>query len=73
MTRRVNGAALKAIREALGIRQNALAYRVGISKFQLSKIEHGVNGASPEVTRRLADELGVSLDAITHPVQPVPA
>ena len=68
MTRRVNGAALRAIREALGIRQDALAHRVGVTKSQLSKIEHGASGASPETARRLAEELGVGLDAITHPV-----
>ena len=72
MTRRVNGAALRAIREALGIRQDALAHRVGVSKSQLSKVESGANGASPEVVRKLAGELGVSIDAITHPVA-VPA
>lgn len=72
MTRRVNGAALRAIREAMGIRQDALAHRVGVSKSQLSKIEHGASGASPQTMRRLADELGVTIDAITHPVA-VPA
>jgi transcriptional regulator with XRE-family HTH domain len=73
MTRRANGDAIRAIREALGIRQDALAARVGITKSQLSKVEHGANGASPEVMRKVADELGVTLDAVTYPVaEPVP-
>jgi len=67
MTRRANGEAIRAIREALGIRQDAMAARVGITKSQLSKVEHGANGASPEVMRKLADELSVTLDAITYP------
>ena len=69
MTRRVNGAALRAIREALGIRQDSLAARVGISKSALSKIEHGVHGTRPHIIRSLAGELGVSVDAITSPVR----
>lgn len=74
MTRRANGDAIRAIREALGIRQDALAARVGITKSQLSKVEHSANGASPQVMRKLADELGVALDAITSPVpEPVKA
>lgn len=64
--RRINGAAVRAIRLALGISQASLARRAEISKAQMCQIELGTNGASPEVGRRLAAELGVSYDAITQ-------
>lgn len=74
MARRVNGPAVRAIREALGISGANLARRVKISESMLSQVERGINGASPEVTRRLADALGVSFAAITFPVpEPEPA
>ena len=72
MKRRANGEAIRAIREAMGIRQDALAARAGITKSQMSKVEHGANGASFEVLARIAAELSVSFDAITVPV-PAPA
>lgn len=65
MARPVNGAAVRAIRQALGISQASLARRARIAESHLSQVERGINGASPEVTRRLADELGVSFAAIT--------
>jgi len=68
MRRRVDGAALRALRENRGIRQDVLARRVGVSKSALSHVERGDNGARPEIIRKLADELGVDVDAITHPV-----
>jgi len=72
MARRVNGAALKAIRKALGIPQDVLAYRVDLSNAQISRVERGISGTTDEVIRKLAAELGVTVDAITHPVA-VPA
>lgn len=66
MTRRVNGAAVRAIREALGISQVSLARRVQVTKSHMSMVEAGLTGASPEVARRIASELGVSYDAITN-------
>ncbi|WP_165968912.1 helix-turn-helix transcriptional regulator [Actinomadura sp. KC06] len=68
-SRITHGPAIKAIRKALGIRQDALAQQVGISKSYLSRIENAVE--VPELnatTKRLADRLGVPLDAITYPV-----
>jgi len=67
-TRRVNGAAIRAIREALGLSQRELAARAGVRNTQISNVEAGVNGMSPAVARRVADELGVPLAAITNPV-----
>jgi transcriptional regulator with XRE-family HTH domain len=72
-TRRVNGAAVRALREAIGISLTDLAFAVGISKPQLHRIETGGSQTSPEVYRKIADRLGVPLDAITHPGDKVPA
>lgn len=66
-TRRViNGEAVRAIREAIGVSQASLARRVEISKNHLSMVESGKSGASGDVTRRIATELGVSFEAITQ-------
>lgn len=65
-TRVINGAAVRAIREPLGIQQDDLAARVGISASYLSRIETGVEkpGLNP-TARKIADVLGVPLAAIT--------
>lgn len=74
MQRRTNGAAIRAIREALGIPQQDLGARAGISRSHMNKIEQGAEQPGPETARRLADELGVTLDAITYPApEPVSA
>ncbi|MDB4873506.1 MAG: hypothetical protein JWL97_4510 [Gemmatimonadales bacterium] len=68
-SRITHGAALKAIRKALGIRQDALAEQASISASYLSRIENGIE--APELnptTHRLANGLGVPIDAITYPV-----
>ena len=73
MNRKANGATIRAIRKALGIPQVSLAARVGITKAYLCQIERGSREQpSPDVLHRIADELGVPLDAISYPV-PVPA
>ena len=72
MARKVNGSAIRAIREALGISQRSLSVRTGIRPSALSNIEHGSNSATVENIRRIADELGVPIDAISH-VVPDPA
>jgi transcriptional regulator with XRE-family HTH domain len=68
MNRKANGATISAIRKALGIQQVALAGRVGITKPYMSQIESGSRQPAPDVLRRIADELGVTLDAISYPV-----
>ena len=65
MARKVNRAALRAIREAVGISQKTLAARAGLSPAALSQVESGVHGLHIEKVRRLADALGVPLDAIS--------
>lgn len=68
MPRKTNGSTIRVIREALGIKQNELAVRAGIKPGSLSEIETGKVQPRIATTRRIADELGVSLDAITYPV-----
>lgn len=71
MARKVNGAAVKALRSALGISQRSLAARAGIDASSLSGAEIGKHGLSPTVVRRIADALGCPVDAITS-VEPEP-
>ena len=68
-TRRLNGASVRAIREALGIAHGDLALRLEISAGYLSNLEKGAKQPSPQVLRRIADELGVPVDAISHVMQ----
>jgi len=55
MQRRVNGVALRTIRELAGISQTELARRADIGQATLSNIEKGKHGVSPQLTRKLAD------------------
>ena len=71
MVRKVNGASVASLRKALGIPQNSLAARAGITPPFLSQIEHGARQPSADTMRKLADGLGVPLDAISH-VVPIP-
>lgn len=67
-TRMTHGPAIKAIREALGKRQEAVATACEIHSGYLSNIEKGAKQPSPAIARRIADELGVPLAAITYSV-----
>jgi transcriptional regulator with XRE-family HTH domain len=66
--RRTNGPAVRVIRELMGIRHGQLARRIEIDPGYLTKIEAGSRQPSPEVTVRIANALGVSLEVITYPV-----
>lgn len=67
--RRLNGAAVRAIRSALGISQADLAARIRKSPGYLSRLEQGVQSSdAPKIQRDVADALGVSLEAVTYPV-----
>ncbi len=68
MQRRTNGAAIRAIREPLGIPQRELALLAGISPSHMNKIEQDVEQPSAAAVRKIADALGVPLAAITYPV-----
>lgn len=67
-SRLAHGPAIKAIREALGIKHGVFAVDCLISPGYLTNIEKGVKQPSPEVTRRIAERLGVSVDTITYVV-----
>lgn len=66
--RRANGAAIRSLREALGVPQGEFAARIGVSHGFLCNLEAGRKQPSPSTTRRIADHLGVPLDAITYPI-----
>jgi transcriptional regulator with XRE-family HTH domain len=59
------GAAIKARRYDLGLTTAALAEAVGISDRHLRYIESGEKLPGAPLYRKLADELGVTLPAIT--------
>lgn len=65
--RKVNGAAVREFRKAIGIKQVDLALRANVTSGTLSRIESGSRQPSPSVTRKLANGLGVTLEAITYP------
>ena len=67
--RRINGAAVRALREAVGIKHGIFAVDCLISPGYLSNIEAGRKQPAPDVTRRIAVRLGVDLDAITYVVE----
>lgn len=65
-SRNTNGATVRALREALGIKQGAMAKDLGISWGYFANIESGAKQPSPQVVRNIAHRLGVSIDAITY-------
>lgn len=67
-TRRVHGPAVRAIREALGIKHGEFAVSCDITPGYLSNIEAGRKQPSPAVAVALATRLGVPLDAIAYSV-----
>lgn len=71
--RQVNGAAIRAIREPLGITQQELATRAEISRSHMNKIENGTETPKLDTAARIARGLGVPLDAIAPVIeQPQP-
>ncbi|GAA1716225.1 hypothetical protein GCM10009765_76200 [Fodinicola feengrottensis] len=62
----VLGPAVRALREALGIRHGSFAESVGISPGYLTKIESGSQQPRPDIAVALARRLRVPLDAITY-------
>lgn len=67
-TRLVHGPAVRAIRKALGIPQQALALDVGVSAGYMANIEKGRKQPSDAVARKIADRLQLTLDEITYVV-----
>ncbi|SDG96216.1 helix-turn-helix domain-containing protein [Klenkia brasiliensis] len=66
-SRLVNGASVRALREAVGIRHVDFARRLAISAGYLTNIEAGRKQPAVDVTRRMAEALSVPLEAITYP------
>ena len=64
--RRIHGPAVRAIREAQGIKGSVFCIRVGISHGYLVNIEKGIKQPAPDVIRKIADELGYGIEAITY-------
>jgi transcriptional regulator with XRE-family HTH domain len=67
-TRLVHGPAVRALREALGIKHGLFAVDCLISPGYLTNIEKGIKQPSPAVTNSIAKRLGVSIDSITYVV-----
>ena len=53
---------LRKLRKKENIFQEELAKKVGVTQSYLSYVEKGYKTPSLEVTKRLADELGVTVD-----------
>jgi transcriptional regulator with XRE-family HTH domain len=66
--RLTHGPAIRAIREALGIKHGVFAVDCQISPGYLTNIEKGKKQPSPAVTAAIAQRLGVTVDEITYVV-----
>lgn len=56
---------LRQLRRDKGLTQNQLAQRAGVAQGSLSQWESGAVKPSLDSAKRLADALGISLDAMT--------
>lgn len=63
-----HGPTIRAQREKLGVSGVEFAEKVGISGTHLSQIERGGKQPSAAVGRRIANELGVPLEAVASNV-----
>jgi transcriptional regulator with XRE-family HTH domain len=66
---RINGEALKALREKDGRTVSELAATAGIDRSHLSNIEAGRRGVHPKMVGELARILGVPFSALTNGVK----
>ena len=55
----------RAARRAKGLTQQELAKRSGIEQSHISHVERGSRGLSPELLRKAADALGVTMEYLT--------
>jgi transcriptional regulator with XRE-family HTH domain len=67
-TRLAHGPAIRALREAVGIKHGVFATDIQVSPGYLTNIEKGAKQPSPAVIRRIAVRLGVNIDSITYVV-----
>lgn len=65
--RTLNGAAVKAIREALGLAGGTFAIQCGMSHSQLSNIEAGRKTATEAAARRISERLAAAFPVPAHP------
>lgn len=68
MTTKVDGAALRRLREERGIGATQLANQAGIDRKLLNKLEVGRLAGSPMTRYKVAQALGVDLGAFTYQV-----
>lgn len=64
---RLNGCAVRVIREALGIKHADLAARSQINPGYLTRLEQGARQPSSEKLICIANALGVPREAISYP------
>lgn len=64
--RQINGPAVRAMRELLGVKHGIFAIDCDMSPGYLTNIEAGRKQPSAAVTVAIAKRLGVPLDAITY-------
>lgn len=67
-TTRINGAAVRRLRERRGLNATQFAAILGIKRQYLSKLENGDRAGTPETRLLLARHLGVDLSDITYTV-----
>lgn len=70
--RQAHGAAIRAIREGLGVSISAFAPRVDVTQGYMSNVELGHKQPTIEFLARVARELGQPLDAISYVVPDCP-
>lgn len=62
-----DGAAIRNIRESKNLSINRVAIHIGVTTAYLSRLERGQRGATLETLAKIADAIGVSVDAISYP------
>lgn len=65
MTTQPNGPEIRRRRVLLGLSGSAFSARIKISRVTLSNIENGKDGASPEMLKKIADNLGCAVSDIS--------
>lgn len=70
-TLKTDGARIRTLRKAHGLKMYELAAKVGITNGYLGQIERDITDGSSWVLRRIADNLGVPLQAIVDEELPV--
>ncbi len=64
------GANVRAKRKALGWTQSYLAERAGLAKWEMLRIEQGLNNITLRTITRLVEELGETVPEMLRPLPP---